>query len=69
MPRAAQADGANSLATQQRARGIYGSRIYALQARARCRERDIYPSLPSLRFRNALIQDRACIHMDHGRTW
>lgn len=33
MPLAAQADGANSLATQQRARGIYGSRIYALQGK------------------------------------
>lgn len=34
MPLAAQADGANSLQTQLRARGIYGSRIYALQGKS-----------------------------------
>ena len=33
MPLAAQADGANSAATQLRARGIYGSRIFALQGK------------------------------------
>jgi hypothetical protein len=37
---AAQADGANSLQTQLRARGIYGSRIYALQARGGYCERE-----------------------------
>jgi hypothetical protein len=43
MPLAAQADGANSAATQLRARGIYGSRIFALQARP-----TVYPHPPSM---------------------
>jgi hypothetical protein len=43
MPLAAQADGANSAATQLRARGIYGSRIFALQVRP-----TDYPHPPSM---------------------
>lgn len=63
MPLAAQADGANSAATQLRARGIYGSRIFALQARPTDypHHPSMDPSPPALTSRVA--SPRRCTHV------